>query len=85
MRQFCLPLRSGGYILFGAWLVADEDNVMKLARIAAFLFCLCPLAFSFDTDLDQSLLVTPEPSMLAFLGTALAGIGVVAWRRNRKR
>jgi hypothetical protein len=28
---------------------------------------------------------TPEPSMVVLLGAALAGIGVVSWRRNRKQ
>lgn len=61
---------------------------MKLARAAvvvAGLCCFCSLALSFDTDLDQNSFVTPEPSMVALLGAALTGIGVAAWRRNRKR
>ncbi len=55
---------------------------MKILRVAALLCTLCFLAFS-DTGDGES--VVPEPSMIVVMGAALAGIGAVTWRRNRKK
>jgi hypothetical protein len=49
------------------------------------LLCsLCVLGFATD-DFDDSTSVIPEPSMIVVMGAALAGIGAVTWRRNRKK
>jgi hypothetical protein len=57
---------------------------MKLVRVAMLLCSLCVLGFATD-DFDDSTSVIPEPSMIVVMGAALAGIGAVTWRRNRKK
>ena len=48
------------------------------------LVCLVAgAAFVFGQPLDSA--PTPEPATVALLGAGLAGLGVLAWRRNRKR
>ena len=37
------------------------------------------LAISVDS------VATPEPATIALLGTGLASIGIIAWRRSRKK
>jgi hypothetical protein len=56
---------------------------MRTLRVAALLFGLCLLAFPDASDTDGS--VVPEPSMVVVMGAALAAIGAVTWRRNRKK
>jgi len=57
---------------------------MRLMRVTAVLFGFCFLGFSAAVDSGLPA-VTPEPSMVAVMAAGLAGIGVAAWRRNRKR
>ncbi len=57
---------------------------MRILRIAALFGLFCFLAFSFDSDSNNAPAV-PEPSLVILMGAALAGIGGVAWRRNRKK
>jgi hypothetical protein len=57
---------------------------MRILRIAALLGSFCFLAFSLDTD-GNAAPVVPEPSLVILMGAAMAGIGAVAWRRNRKK
>ncbi len=58
---------------------------MKLLRVTILLCSLCFLGFATDDGTDDNLAVTPEPSMVVVMGAALAGIGAVTWRRNRKK
>ena len=58
---------------------------MKLIGIAALLCTFSFLALAQVADDSGGTTVTPEPAMIAVVGAGLAGIGVVAWRRNRKR
>ena len=58
---------------------------MKLTGIAALLCAFSFLAFAQVADDSGGTTVTPEPSMIAVVAAGLAGIGVVAWRRSRKR
>jgi hypothetical protein len=55
---------------------------MRTLRIVALLGTFSFLALSSDTG---GPVVTPEPSLVIVLASGLAGIGVVAWRRNRKK
>ena len=57
---------------------------MRKIRIAAIFFSFCALGLANPSDSD-GVAVTPEPSMVALLAVGLSGIGVAAWRRNRKR
>jgi hypothetical protein len=54
---------------------------MKTIQFCCLLFTasLCFAAATVDTS------TTPEPATVLLLGAGLAGIGVAAWRRNRKR
>ena len=62
---------------------SGKEDPLKILRAVALLSTFCFMAFS-QTDTDgQS--VVPEPSMVVVMGAALAGIGTVAWRRNRKK
>ena len=49
------------------------------------LFCCAlftaPLCLAVTTDTST----TPEPATFLLLGAGLTGIGIAAWRRNRKR
>jgi threonine dehydrogenase-like Zn-dependent dehydrogenase len=54
---------------------------MKMIVFCCALFA-APLCFA-ATTVDTS--TTPEPATVLLLGAGLAGIGVAAWRRNRKR
>ncbi|HLK19943.1 MAG TPA: PEP-CTERM sorting domain-containing protein [Bryobacteraceae bacterium] len=58
---------------------------MRLLGIAAFLCSFGFLASAQQADDSGGVAVTPEPSMVAAIAVGLAGVGVVAWRRNRKR
>lgn len=58
---------------------------MRVVRVAAVLFGFSFLAFSTVPTDSGGGVVTPEPSMVVLLTAGLAGIGVAAWRRNRKR
>ena len=55
---------------------------MKILRFAILCCSLCGCALAFDSDGTSEV---PEPSMVVVMGAALAGIGTVAWRRNRKK
>ncbi len=58
---------------------------MNAVRIIG-LCLLCSLAVLGDSESDTgNPAVTPEPSTIIMLATGLAGVGVAAWRRNRKR
>ena len=58
-------------------------------RNPRIFFLLCCSFFSFllsATPSDTGTVgVTPEPNMVILLAAGLTGIGVAAWRRNRKR
>ena len=56
---------------------------MKFLSIAALLCIFCLVASAIASD-SSGPAVTPEPNLVVLMGAALAGIGVVAWRRNRK-
>lgn len=58
---------------------------MKLIGITALLCTFSFLIFGQVADDSGGTTVTPEPTMVAVVAAGLAGIGVVAWRRNRKR
>jgi len=58
---------------------------MRFVRIAVLLGSFCFLAFSQVADDSGGTTVTPEPSMIGLVAAGLAGVGVVAWRRNRKK
>jgi hypothetical protein len=55
---------------------------MRFVRLAALLCSFCFLALSNDSGNPT---VTPEPSLVALMAAGMTGIGVVAWRRNRKK
>jgi len=55
---------------------------MRTLRIVTLLGIFSVLAFSSDTGTP---VVTPEPSLVILLAAGLGGIGVAAWRRNRKQ
>jgi len=57
---------------------------MRLVRVAAISLSFCFLALATPSDSD-GVAVTPEPSMVVLMAAGLTGIGVAAWRRNRKR
>ena len=59
---------------------------MNAVRIIG-LCLLCSLAALGDSEPDTGVppAVTPDPSTIIMLATGLAGVGVAAWRRNRKR
>lgn len=49
------------------------------------LFLLGSLVAFGDSRDGQDPVVTPEPGTIVLFATGLAGIGLAAWRRNRKR
>jgi hypothetical protein len=55
---------------------------MRFVRLAALLCSFCFLALSDDSGSPAP---TPEPNLVALMAAGMAGIGVVAWRRNRKK
>jgi hypothetical protein len=55
---------------------------MRFLRLAALLCSFCFLALSDDFGGPAP---TPEPSLVILMAAGMAGIGVVAWRRNRKK
>lgn len=57
---------------------------MRLTRVAALLLSFCFVALAVPSDSGGGV-VTPEPSMVVLMAAGLTGIGVAAWRRNRKR
>jgi len=57
---------------------------MRLMRVAAMVFSFCFLAFSYNSSDSDGVAATPEPSTIVLLAAGLTGIGVAAWRRNRK-
>ncbi|HLG98147.1 MAG TPA: PEP-CTERM sorting domain-containing protein [Bryobacteraceae bacterium] len=58
---------------------------MKLVRVALLLgsFCLLALAQGEFND-TANVPAVPEPSMVVLMAAGVAGIGIAAWRRNRK-
>ncbi|HLK19942.1 MAG TPA: PEP-CTERM sorting domain-containing protein [Bryobacteraceae bacterium] len=57
---------------------------MKNIKLAAIFFTLCFAALANAND-SGGITVTPEPSMVILLAAGLSGIGITAWRRNRKQ
>ena len=58
---------------------------MRLMRATLLSFSVCFLALpALATDTGGPI-VTPEPTMVVLLAAGLTGIGVAAWRRNRKQ
>ena len=55
---------------------------MRFVRLAALLCSFCFLALSNDSGSPAA---TPEPSLVVLMGAGMVGIGVAAWRRNRKK
>jgi hypothetical protein len=66
--------------VLATWLFKEE--YMRFVRVAALLCSFCFLALSNDSGSPAP---TPEPSLVALMAAGMAGIGVVAWRRNRKK
>jgi hypothetical protein len=57
---------------------------MKAVRIIG-LCLLCSFAVFADASDGGGVPPVPEPSTIIMLATGLAGVGLAAWRRNRKR
>lgn len=57
---------------------------MRKLRLIAVFFALCFAAMAKLSDSD-GVATTPEPSMVILLAAGLSGIGIAAWRRNRKQ
>ena len=58
---------------------------MKWIGIAALLSTFSFLVIAQVADDSGGVTVTPEPTTIAVVAAGLVGVGVVAWRRNRKR
>jgi len=63
----------------------SEEDPMRLIRVAAMVFSCSLLAFAVNMMDSGGVVTTPEPGTIALLAVGLTGIGVAAWRRNRKR
>lgn len=57
---------------------------MRKTRVAAIFLSFCFLALAVPVSDSDGIAVTPEPSMVALLAVGLSGIGLAAWRRNRR-
>jgi hypothetical protein len=57
---------------------------MRFLSIAALLCIFGLMASAIQASDSTGPAVTPEPNLVVLMGAALAGVGVVAWRRNRK-
>lgn len=69
------PFKNG----FVLWAPGDLDDY---ARYGDGIYDYNGGALAFSADFST---VTPEPSTWILLGTGLAGVGLVAYRRNRKK
>ena len=54
----------------------------NFVRVLLFALTTCAL---FAAASDTSAVVTPEPGTVILLAAGLGGLGLAAWRRNRKR
>jgi hypothetical protein len=54
-------------------------------RFASLAVLLCSFCFFALADDSGSPAVTPEPTLVVLMAAGMAGIGAVAWRRNRKK
>ncbi len=54
---------------------------MKVRALIAMLAAFLPAAFSQPADG----VVVPEPSTVALMAIGLTGLGIAAWRRNRRK
>jgi hypothetical protein len=61
-----------------------EEDRMKSASYVLLSFTFTALLIGAATD-SALPAPTPEPSTIVLLGAGMAGIGFMAWRKNRKK
>ena len=62
--------------------MAGQRDIMRTLHIVALLGAFPFLVLANDSGGPT---VTPEPNLVVLLAAGLTGIGVAAWRRNRKQ
>jgi hypothetical protein len=61
------------------------NKIKHLVLLTSFLLC-CGANIVLAQDSDGTLpSAAPEPATVALMTAGLAGIGIVAWRRNRRK
>ncbi|MGA7415631.1 MAG: PEP-CTERM sorting domain-containing protein [Bryobacteraceae bacterium] len=59
------------------------NKIKYFVLLASMIFC-CSAYAQIDSD-GTAPGGAPEPATIALMGVGLAGIGVAAWRRNRRK
>ena len=60
------------------------NRLKYLVLLASLILCCSAYAVPIDSDGTQPG-GAPEPATIALMGVGLAGIGIAAWRRNRRK
>ncbi len=60
------------------------NKIKFFVLLASLILCCSAYAVPVDSD-GTAPSGAPEPATVALMGAGLAGIGIAAWRRNRRK